>query len=235
MKAPLNDLEERLGYTFRTKKKLMEALTHSSIKDEKHPSNERLEFLGDAVLGLAVTEYVFKTYPDLTEGELTAIKSVVVSAESLLKIARKLKLRQFIVVGKGITMKRSIPSSLVANAVEALIGAIYLDSGFRAARRFTLEHVEPMVERVMKKRTTANFKSQLQNFVQKKFGATPHYRLITENGPDHKKIFELTAVVCDRTFPVGTGKTKKIASQQAARKALRILQDEYGKLPTTTF
>jgi ribonuclease-3 len=235
MKATLNDLEERLEYTFRSKKKLEEALRHSSIKDEDHPSNERLEFLGDAVLGLAVTEYVYKTYPDLSEGELTAIKSVVVSSESLLKIARRLKLRQFLAVGKGITKKRTIPQSLVANAVEALIGAIYLDSGFRAARRFALSHVEPMVGRVVKKRNTANYKSQLQNYVQKKFGATPHYRLVTENGPDHKKTFELTAVVCDRTFPVGLGKTKKIASQQAARKALKILQSEYGKLPTASF
>jgi ribonuclease-3 len=235
MTAPLNELEERLGYAFRSRRKLEEALRHSSIKDEKHPSNERLEFLGDAVLGLAVTEFVYKTYPDLTEGELTAIKSVVVSSESLLKIARKLALRKFLAVGKGITKKRSIPDSLVANAVEALIGAIYLDSGFRAAKTFALEHIDPMVGRVVKKRTTANYKSQLQNYVQKKFGATPHYRLLTENGPDHRKTFELTAVVCDRTFPPGLGKTKKIASQQAARKALKILQNEYGKLPTASF
>jgi len=142
MKNTLNDLEKRIGYRFRIQRRLEEALTHSSIKDEKHPSNERLEFLGDAVLGLAVTEYVYKSFPELSEGELTAIKSVVVSSDSLLKIARALKLRQFISVGRGITKKRSIPSSLVANAVEALIGAIYLDSGYRAARCFALAHVE---------------------------------------------------------------------------------------------
>lgn len=231
MGSHLEKLEQRIGYTFKSKKLLERALTHSSVKDEKKASNERLEFLGDAVLGLVVTEYVFKTYRDLDEGDLTAIKSVVVSSDSLLKIARAIKLKEFLALGKGITKKRTVPSSLIADGVEALIGAIYLDSGYRATRKFIILHVEPRMSQVLKKRSTTNYKSLLQNYVQKKFGATPHYRLLMEEGPDHRKTFELTAVVGNRVFPPGKGKTKKVASQQAARKALRILQVEYGKLP----
>jgi ribonuclease-3 len=234
MKANLSELEEQLDYTFKSTRLFTQAMTHSSIKDDEHPSNERLEFLGDAVLGLVVTEYIYKVYPDFDEGELTAIKSVVVSHESLLKIARKLKLKKYISVGKGITKKRTVPASLIANAVEAFIGALYLDGGYRAARKFVLPHIEPLIIKASKKSAGKNFKSLLQNYVQKKFGSTPHYRLVTENGPDHKKVFELEAVVCERTFPPGAGKTKKIASQQAARHALRILQNEYGKLPNSS-
>ncbi len=231
MSADQSAFETTIGYTFKSKKLLNQALTHSSTKDDENPSNERLEFLGDAVLGLVVTEYVYKHYSEFDEGALTAIKSVVVSGNSLITIARTLKLKNYLNMGKGITKKRSVPMSLMVDAVEALIGAIYIDSGYRAARRFVIEHAEPMVIRALKRRTNANFKSQLQNYVQKKFGATPHYRMVTEEGPDHLKTFKLAAVVCDRPFPFGQGKSKKTASQNAARNALRILQDEYGKLP----
>lgn len=231
MTPALSRLERKVGYKFRRKALLELALTHSSIKDEDHPSNERLEFLGDAVLGLVVTEYTYRLFPDLDEGELTMIKSAVVSSQSLLKIAKALELKQYISVGKGITKKRSIPASLVADAVEAVIGAIYLDSGYRASRKFILSHIEPMVEKASKKRSNKNYKSLLQNYVQKMFGATPHYCLVEENGPDHKKTFSLAAVVNDEEYPSATGKTKKIASQKAAHAALILLQKKYGKLP----
>ena len=230
----LEALEELLGYTFRSKNKLITALTHSSMKTDRDPSNERLEFFGDAVLGLVVTEYLFKNHPDLDEGDMTTIKSVVVSSDSLLKVAKAIRLRGFLSVGRGIVKRRSIPASLMADAVEAIIGAIYLDSGYRAAKTFVLAHVEPMVDKVLRRRARTSFKSRLQAYAQKKFGATPHYELITEEGPDHRKVFELAAVVCDRKFPPGKGKTKKIASQQAARIALKYLQDEYGKQPPST-
>ncbi|MFH1998079.1 MAG: ribonuclease III [Planctomycetota bacterium] len=231
MTPALNRLEKKLGYSFKKKELLTLALTHSSIKDDEHPSNERLEFLGDAVLGLVVTEFTYRSFKELNEGELTTIKSAVVSSSSLLKIANKVQLKEFISVGKGITQKKSIPTSLVANAVEAVIGAIYLDSGYRAAREFILGHIEPMVIKATKKRSNKNYKSLLQNYVQKMFGATPHYNLIDENGPDHKKVFQLSAVINDRVYPAGAGKTKKIASQKAAHAALMILQKKHGKLP----
>ena len=227
----LTQLEAASGHTFKNLKLLEQALTHSSTKDERHPSNERLEFLGDAVLGLVVTEYLYRRFPDLDEGELTAVKSVVVSRDSLHKIAKDVGLKRYLNLGKGITKKRSVPASVLADAVEAFIGAVYLDRGYRAARRFVMEQVEPMVERARKKNASRNYKSLLQSYVQRKFGATPHYRLVTEEGPDHKKTFRLAAVVCERTFPCGEGKSKKIASQHAARNALKILQEEYGKMP----
>jgi len=231
MKQPLSKLEASLGYKFKQAKRFITALTHSSVKDEEHPSNERLEFLGDAVLGLVITEYLYKTFPDLNEGEMTAIKSIIVSSDSLLKIAKSIMLKNYLVVGKGITKKKTIPPSIMANAVESLIGAIYLDSGYRASRAFILSQTEEMVAKVMKKRSKASYKSQLQNYTQKLFGSTPHYELISETGPDHKKTFKLIAVVGKKKFPSGQGKTKKIASQQAARIALRQLQEKYGKKP----
>ncbi len=231
MKKKISDLEKSLGYRFKKKKYLHEALTHSSAKDEDNPSNERLEFLGDSVLGLAVTEYLFKNYPAFDEGMLTTIKSSVVSSVSLEKVAKKLKIRPYLIVGKGISRKRALPPSLVANSVEALIGAIYIDSGIMAAKRFVLAHFQDLLDRSLKRRQTLNYKSRLQYYVQKKFGLTPYYKLLSTDGPEHKKSFTLAAVVGSREFSPGKGKTKKDAGQRAARIAFRALQDEYGRLP----
>lgn len=231
MKKKIGDLEKTLGYKFKSKKHLHEALTHSSAKDEENPSNERLEFLGDSVLGLAVTEYLFKNFPDLDEGALTTIKSSVVSSVSLGKVARKLKIRPFLIVGKGISRRRALPPSLVANSVESLIGAIYVDSGIMAAKRFVFAHFEDLLDRSLKRRQSLNYKSRLQYYVQKKFGLTPYYKLLSTDGPEHKKRFTLAAMVGSREFPPGKGKTKKDAGQRAARIAYRALQDEYGRIP----
>jgi len=230
-KKSLRGLEKTLGYKFKSKKRLHEALTHSSAKDEENPSNERLEFLGDSVLGLAVTEYLFKNFPDLDEGALTTIKSSVVSSVSLGKVAKKLKIRPFLTVGKGISRRRTLPPSLVANSIEALIGAIYVDSGIMASKKFVLTHFEDLLGRSLKRRQSQNFKSRLQYYVQKKFGLTPHYKLLSTDGPEHKKSFTLAAVVGSREYPPGKGKTKKDAGQRAARAAFRALQDEYGRIP----
>ena len=165
---------------------------------------------------------------------MTAIISVVVSRGSLLKTANNLKLKEFLALGKGISKNRKVPSSLISNVVEAFIGAIYMDSGYRASRRFILSWVEPMVEKVLKRRSGKNYKSLLQNYTQQMFGRIPRYRTISEEGPDHKKMFELSAVVMDRTFPPGKGLSKKTASLHAARNALRILRKEYGKLPDSS-
>jgi len=224
------ELEERLGYTFKSKKLLCEALTHSSAKDETNPSNERLEFLGDSVLGLVITEHIFNTYPDLDEGELTAIKSIVVSKGSLMQVGRKLKVKPFLQVGRGIAKNRSLPDSLVANTVESLIGAIYKDSGIRQGRKLVMTLFESLTDKALKSRRSMNFKSRLQYYVQKKFGLTPHYRLLSMEGPEHRKTFTLGAIVGSREFPPGTGKTKKDAGQKAAHQALRVLQEEYGRL-----
>jgi len=225
------ELEEKLGYSFKSKNILRQALTHSSAKDETHPSNERLEFLGDSVLGLAVTEFIYKTHPDLDEGELTAIKSVVVSSSSLIKVARELKIKPFLIVGKGISKRRALPPSVIANSIEAIIGSIYMDSGIKASKQFVLTYFKGLTDKALKRRQSLNYKSQFQYFVQRRFGLTPHYRVLSTEGPDHQKTFSLSAVVGEREFPPGRGKTKKDAGQKAAREALKILQGEYGKLP----
>ena len=224
-------LEEKLGYSFRKKKLLRQALTHSSAKDADHPSNERLEFLGDAVLGMIVTEELFKAHPDLDEGELTAIKSIVVSSASLEKTARKLGIRPYLIVGKGISSGRSLPPSLAANAVEAIIGAVFKDSGIRAARRFVKAHFGLLAKEALRRRRSLNYKSRLQYYAQKKFGITPYYRVLSMDGPDHRMTFTLSAVVGSREFPPGRGRTKKDAGQHAAREALKILKEEYGRIP----
>jgi ribonuclease-3 len=223
-------LEKRVGYTFKSKRLLDEALTHSSAKDDSHPSNERLEFLGDSVLGLVITEHIFNTLPDLDEGELTAIKSIVVSKASLMQVGKKLKLKPFLKVGRGIAKNRALPDSLVANTVEALIGAIYKDSGIREGRKFVMANFSAMTDKALRNRRSMNYKSRLQYYVQKKFGLTPHYRVLSMEGPEHSKTFTLSAIVGSREFPPGTGKTKKDAGQKAARQALRVLQEEYGRL-----
>jgi ribonuclease-3 len=224
------DLEKRLGYTFKSKTLLRQALTHSSAKDDSNPSNERLEFLGDSVLGLVITEHIFNTHPDLDEGELTAIKSIVVSKASLMQVGRKLKVRPHIKVGRGIAKNRSLPESLVANSVEALIGAIYKDSGIRQGKRFVMTFFGGLTDRALKTRRNMNYKSRLQYYVQKKFGLTPHYKLLSMEGPEHSKTFTLSAIVGSREFPPGSGKTKKDAGQKAAQQALKVLQEEYGRL-----
>ncbi len=224
------DLEEALEHKFRRKKLLLEALTHSSVKDEKHPSNERLEFLGDSVLGLIVTEYLFKTFKDLDEGQLTSVKSIVVSRTSLAKVAKEIAIRKYLRVGRGISKNRSIPVSLLADSVEALIGAVYLDGGMRAARRFIVNRFAPLAGKALKSRKSLNYKSRLQYFVQKKFGVTPHYRLLSQEGPEHNKKFKLAATVGRDEYPPGLGNTKKEAGQRAAREALKVLQEKYGKL-----
>ncbi len=226
-------LEEKLGYTFKRKKHLRQALTHSSAKDDEHHSNERLEFLGDSVLGLVVTEHLYKKYPDLDEGELTAIKSIVVSSASLEKAARAIRIRPYLIVGKGISKRRSLPASLVANSIEAVIGAIYIDSGIIAARKFVLAYFGSLTEKALKRRQNQNYKSRLQYYAQKKLGLTPNYRVLHTEGPDHKMTFTLSAVIGSKEFPPGKGKTKKDASQQAARQALMILQGEYGRIPNS--
>lgn len=226
----LADLEEELQYTFKRKKLLTEALTHSSVKDDKHPSNERLEFLGDSVLGLIITEHLFKTFKDLDEGQLTSVKSIVVSRASLIKIAREISVRKYLSVGRGISKKRAIPVSMLADSVEALIGAVYLDGGMRAARRLIISRFAPLASKALRSRKSTNYKSRLQYYVQKKFGITPHYKLLAQEGPEHNKKFSLVAIVGSEEYPPGLGNTKKEAGQKAARQALKVLQEEYGKL-----
>ena len=240
--ARLEACEARIGYHFKNPRLLALALTHASDKagrveasardSDEGPAgalsgepvdNERLEFLGDAVLGMMVCEELFHTYPESTEGELTHVKSVVVSGGVLARISDRLGIPEFMSLGKGMTTYKRLPSSLRANVFEAVLAAVYLDGGFEAARRFALTHIRRHIELVEKDRHRKNYKSILQQYAQREFSITPTYRVIREEGPDHVKEFEVAAVIGEKTYASGRGKSKKDAEQEAARATLNML------------
>ncbi len=213
------ELERRLAFRFQDVSHLEDALTHSSVKTEQRPSNERLEFLGDAVIGLVVSDFLYDSFPDRDEGELTRIKSVVVSADSLAAEAHRLGLADAVDVGRGMK-KDGLPSSILANVFEAIAGAIYLDGGIEHARRFVLVNLAPSIERVLGARTGRNWKSLLQQYTQRLWVVTPTYEVARTVGPDHVKEFEVVALVKGEVRGAGRGRSKKLAEQAAARTAL---------------
>jgi len=219
----LRALEEALEVSFRNPELPLLALVHSSAKDATLPCNERMEFLGDSVLGLVVSEHLFRLFPDHAEGELSAVKSVVVSATSLAASAKTLGLAEFVILGKGILQRKVIPDSVLANATEALVAAIYIDQGLEAARAFVLRILGGRIEEVIANRHEQNWKSLLQQHTQKHLATVPVYRVVGESGPDHEKNFEVMVEVEGKTFGPGLGKTKKDAEQSAARKAMEGL------------
>lgn len=222
----LDELEVVLRHRFTKRDLLRLALTHSSLKDEWTQSNERLEFLGDSVLGLAVSNYLFTTFPDLHEGELTKLRSMTVSEPALIALGKRLELGRQLRVGKGIRKGRAVPQSLIANAVEAIVGAVYLDAGFETARDLVVSWMEVEIAKLTAKRIATNYKAALQQLTQRSFARHPVYAVLTELGPDHKKEFVIAVRIGDRQFPSAKGKTKKLAEQRAARLALRVLKKD---------
>ena len=219
----LEACEVKVGYTFKNLDHLLEALTHSSIKTVEQPCNERLEFLGDSVLGLVITEFLFNFFGDLAEGELTQIKSVVVSTTTLAEESERLELDISFQVGKGVTARKILPTSLLANVFEAVVAAIYLDGGLETARDFCVRNLYHRILAVNDNRHPRNYKSILQQHLQKTESKTPVYRVIGESGPDHSKTFNVQAVVGKRKLGTGKGKNKKEAEQAAACESLEIL------------
>ena len=215
--------EELLQYTFTDKPLLEKALTHASVAAHYLESNERLEFLGDAVLGLAVCEELFRRYPSYNEGELTRIKSVVVSRQACAQVAAGLGLEQLLFLSKGVESDGVLPQSLTACALESLIGAVYLDGGFEVAREMVLRMMEPEIQRVAEGEHELNYKSMLQQFGQRTFGSAPNYEVLDEKGPDHSKAFEIAVILDGRRYPSAWGLSKKEAEQKAARQALIAL------------
>jgi ribonuclease-3 len=228
----LRECEERIGYRFQDALLLDQALTHSSIKTLDNPSNERLEFLGDSVLGLVMTEFLFNFFHDKDEGELTQIKSVVVSTTVLAGESARLDLGAYYNVGKGVTRRRKLPVSLQANVFEAVVAAIYRDGGLEEARRFILRNLYHQVLAVAGNEYERNYKSLLQQWAQKVLNHTPTYRVISEKGPDHHKSFEVVAVIGKRSFKHGSGPSKKEAEQEAARETLKLLHDQETETET---
>jgi len=205
------------------------AFSHRSFANEQADgvdNNEKLEFFGDSVLGLVVSEYLVTALPDKTEGDMAKIKSHVVSEESLAEIGRILRLDNFILIGKGEEYSggRS-KKALIADAMEAIIGAYYLDSGFKAVRTFIQNLLIPQINKVLEDRHKKDYKTLLQEYVQKRFKSYPRYRIVHRKGPDHNRTFWIEVGIGKRTYGPGTGKNKKEAEQQAAGIAYKALVD----------
>jgi len=225
-RAILSDCQEAIGYTFRKPELLRAALTHTSGANTRAASNERLEFLGDSVLGLVTCEQLFLRFPDYQEGDLTKVKSVVVSRKTCAAFSQELGLGGFLFMGKGVSLYGELPSNMLADVFEALVAAIFLDGGWDAARSFVLRFIEPEIERVARDAVAASSKSQLQQVVQKLYGGTPRYFLLDEQGPDHDKCFKVAADAEGHRFPPAWGRNKKEAELKAALNALAEINGE---------
>lgn len=210
-------------HEFKNQDIVFEAFTHSSAKEMGLPCNERLEFLGDSILGHIVSEYLFKKFPNHEEGDLSVIKSVLVSSKFLSRAAKKLKFDDLILTGKGIS-DRKIPSSILANTFEAVIAALYLDSGFEKAREFVMSTlIDDAIKDILENQYERNYKSILQDYAQKHVLALPTYKVTREVGPDHRKRFQVMVEVDGHEYGPTWGYSKKEAEQKAARHALVVL------------
>ncbi len=218
-----SEIEERIGHVFENKELLKMALVHRSYVNEQKEeleSNERLEFLGDSVLGLAVADYLYHRLPDTAEGVLSQFRSRLVDATSCARFFQKLNLAEFIHLGRGELMSegRAKPS-ILADCFEALVGAIYLDAGLGVAKSFLLFHFEAEMEEVIAS-PSRNYKAELQDQTQKKHQGTPVYQVVEESGPDHAKMFHVIVSVSGEERGLGVGRSKKEAEQKAAFDAL---------------
>ncbi len=211
--------ESRIGYRFNDRSLLRRCLTHSSAAETRLDSNERLEFLGDAVLGLIICEYLYQLFPDQREGQLTQMKSWLVSRQTCARAAKLLDLQPLILVGRGLQV---IPESILSAAVESLVAGVYFDGGLDAARQFILHAFREELS-LCRPVDSENFKSQLQEYTQRELGKTPEYLVVGESGPDHAREFLISAKVGDVMYESGRGRSKKEAEQQAARNAVLSL------------
>jgi len=219
----LENCQSQMGYTFRNKELLRNALTHASGADTPYQSNERMEFLGDAVLGYVICKHLYEKLPNTLEGDMTKIKSSVVSRVTCQKLCKQLGLDKFLILGRGLGRSNRIPDSIFANTLEAFIAAVYLDGGMEAARRFILRVFEEEIDEVSQDSDANNHKSVLQHYSQKNLGKIPEYKILDIKGPEHRKSFHVQVRVGDQVFPAAWGVTKKEAEQRAAENALAVL------------
>lgn len=219
--------QQRIGYRFQDLELLTCALTHASGASSRLTSNERLEFLGDSVLGFTICEWLFRQHTEYLEGELTQIKSAVVSRRICARISHALQLEECLILGKGMQQGSSgVPRSLLSDVYESVIAAIYLDGGFEPAREFILRTMHDELQKAVLGHSIGNHKSALQQLAQREHGAAPIYRLYGETGPDHCKTFQIAAEIKNRKFTPAWGHTKKDAEQKAAGNALAELKGE---------
>ena len=234
-KAAETDLEacqEKVGYKFQNLAFLADALKHASGVSHRLASNERMEFLGDAILGMVVCEQLYAQYPEYLEGEMTKVKSVVVSRDTCARISEALGIHEYLVLGKGMAADPEIPRSVIAAALESVIAAIYLDGGMEPARDFILRCVDKEIEQTVSGEFGSNYKSQLQQYAQREHSVTPIYLLLDEKGPDHSKCFKISAQVSQERFPPAWGKSKKESEQRAAHNAISLINGEEAPYPS---
>jgi ribonuclease-3 len=221
----MESIEVRLGYKFRNPLLLAEALTHPSLAYESqkaHFDNQRLEFLGDSVLQLVLTEHLYRMFPDSPEGHMTKLRAQLVSRQALAQFASHLQLGHYILLGKGEEASGGRKrASTLADALEALIGAIYLDSGYQSAHELVLRLFEQGIGLVAESKTESNPKGTLQETLQSLSQEAPRYRITGESGPDHRKVFHAQVIWRDEVLAQGRGKSKKEAEVRAALEALR--------------
>jgi ribonuclease-3 len=227
----LQQIEQIIGYKFSNRNLLSRAFAHSSAVDDRLFSNERLEFLGDSILAAVICRALFEQFPGYMEGDLTKIKSMLVSRRTCARVTKRLGLQEFLKIGKGMADNRALTNSLAASLLEAIIAAIYIDGGFDAAGSFILRNFAPEIGRADAEQSHGNFKSLLQQYAQQQFNTTPDYVLLDEKGPDHDKCFESEVVIAERHFPSAWGTNKKEAEQKAAFNALVELGVLEGTLP----
>lgn len=227
----LVECELKLGYTFQNRGLLESALTHASGASHRLGSNERLEFLGDAILGKYVCETLFSRFPNYLEGDLTRIKSIVVSRSTCARLSDAMGLEAFLILGKGMASTQSVPKSLLADVFESIIAAIYLDGGDAKVNAFLESVLAEEIEQAAAGEVGSNYKSMLQQYAQREFGTTPCYELIAEKGPDHSKFFNVAVQLQGTRYASAWGSNKKEAEQRAAKNALHEIQGDEPPFP----
>ncbi|MBQ2678661.1 MAG: ribonuclease III [Firmicutes bacterium] len=224
----LSAFENTIGYIFKDKELIKLALTHSSyaneVKGAKKANNERLEFLGDAVLELGISEYIYKMFPEMPEGELTKLRAGVVCEPSLAKKARYYEVYDYMFLGKGEEASRDhMRDSILADAFESIIGAIYLDGGFEPAKKFLLDGLKDYIDEIKDSFRSLDCKTKLQEIIQRNGENVLKYEIVGESGPDHDKVFYSNVMLNGKVIGKGEGKSKKEADQSAAMDALKSI------------
>ena len=223
--SSLKDLQAAINYHFNDSSLLREALTHKSFAHEQQGTssigNERLEFLGDAVLELSITHILMERFPDYSEGKLTKLRAGIVNKEGVAAVARELKLGRYILLGRGEEGSSGrVKNSILANAYEALIAAVYYDGGYQQVFKLIENHFSQLIYEVGEKGMSRDYKTRLQEYSQSALGAMPEYVIVREEGPDHEKIFEVYVTINGIRYETGRGRNKKTAEQEAARSTL---------------
>lgn len=225
----MKKLEETIDYTFKDRKNLLLALTHSSYanenRSEKLCSNERIEFLGDAVLNIVISEYIYSRFSNLTEGELTRTRASIVCEASLMKCSNRLGLGKYLLLGKGEENTGGrMRTSILSDAFEALIGSIYIDGGISEARNFIYSNMQDVISESFSGEAFVDYKTMLQEIIQKSGELKLMYKILQEKGPDHNKLFVAQVSLAEKVLGEGEGKNKKEAGQNAAKAALTGMQ-----------